>query len=71
MACILKCLTNQRNVVGCTAAATSLRNQNCSLSQIVLARKHRLHNLTCNQDRWVANIVVNVTKTHINGTLVN
>ena len=69
--CIFERLTNQRNIVGCTAATAGLRNQNCGLGQIVLTRKHCLHNLARDQDRWVADVVIDVTKAHVNGTLVN
>ena len=71
MTCVFERLTNQRNVVGCTAATAGLRNQNCGLGQIVLAGKHCLHNLTRDQDGWVADVVVDVTKAHVNGALVN
>ena len=69
--CVFERLTNQCNVVGCTAATAGLRNQNCGLGQIVLARKHCLHNLARDQDRWVADVVIDVAKAHVNGTLVN
>ena len=71
MTCVFERLTNQCNVVGCTAATAGLRNQNCGLGQIVLARKHCLHNLARDQDRWVADVVIDVTKAHVNGALVN
>ena len=71
MTCVFECLTNQRDVVGCTAAAAGLRNQNRGLGQVVLTGKHRLHNLARDQDGWVADVVVDVTKTHVNGALVN
>ena len=71
MTCVFECLTNQCNIVGCAAAAASLRNQNRGLGQIVLARKHCLHNLARDQDGWVADVVVDVAKAHVNGALVN
>ena len=71
MTCVFERLTNQCNIVGCTAATAGLRNQNCGLGQIVLAGKHCLHNLTRDQDGWVADVVVDVAKAHVNGTLVN
>ena len=71
MTCVFERLTNQCNIVGCTAATAGLRNQNCGLGQIVLARKHCLHNLARDQNRWVADVVVDVAKAHVNGALVN
>ena len=71
MTCVFERLTNQCNVVGCTAATAGLRNQNRGLGQVVLARKHCLHNLARDQNRWVADVVVDVAKAHVNGALVN
>ena len=71
MTCVFERLTNQCNIVGCTAATAGLRNQNRGLGQIILARKHCLHNLARDQDRWVADVVIDVAKAHVNGALVN
>ena len=71
MSRVLERLADEGDVVGGSAAATGLGDQDCRSAEVVLAREDGLHDLSRDQDGRVADVVVDVAKTHVNGALVN
>ena len=53
-----KCTADKANVVGGTTTASGLRDDNRKFICVIFAGQNRIHNLTDNNQRWIAGIVV-------------
>ena len=61
----LERLADERYVVGRAASAAGLRDKHGKLVGIVAAARDGFHDLTCDQDRWIADVVVDVLQSRV------
>ena len=70
MARIAQGLTNERDVVGSTAAAARLADDHSGLGEVVLAALDSLHDLARHEDRGIADVVVHIAQARLDGAAV-
>ena len=71
VAALAQCLADKGDVVGGSAAATGLGDENGRVREVVLAALDGLHDLAHGEDGRVADVVVHVLEAGVHGTLVN
>ena len=64
-------LANKRDVVGSTAAAAGLRDDDGQLIGVVTSAHHGFHNLTRHQNGRIADVVVHIFQAGIHRTVVD
>ena len=70
MAALAQGLADECDVVGGAAAAAGLADNHGRLGQVVPTALDGLHNLARHQDRRVADVVVHVAQTGLNGVVI-
>ena len=66
-----ECFADERDVVGGAAATAGLRNEHGQLVGVVAPRGNGFHNLACDQDRRIANVVVHVLQARVHSAVVD
>ena len=70
VAALAQGLADERDVVGGTAAAAGLADDHGRLGQVVPTALDRFHDLARHQDRRVADVVVHVAQTRLDGVVI-
>ena len=70
MAALAQGLADERDVVGGTAAAAGLADNHGRLGQVVPTALDGLHNLARHQNRRIADVIVHVAQTRLDGVMV-
>ena len=71
MATLAQSLANERDVVGGTAAAAGLADDHGRLGQVVPTALDGLHDLARHQDRRIADVIVHIAQTGLDGIVVS
>ena len=62
--------SDKADIVGSTTTTTGLADDHSKMIGIIFTGQDGIHNLTDNDQRWVACVIVYVFQTHINGLLI-
>ena len=65
-----KSTADKSDIIGSTASATGLRNNDSQVAGVIFAGKDSLHDLSNYHQRRVAGIIVYIFKAHVNCMLV-
>ena len=57
--------TDKSDVVGGTASATGLTDDNGCLVQVIFSGKQGIHDLSDNDQRWITGIVIYIFQSHV------